>query len=415
MPTEPEPSPDGAFLATVAALRERFEAAMDDDFNTPQAIGALNLLATALAEERERVRAGIRSGQDFVTGRGRPDRSGPGAGAVDEGTPVGTGAGVRARAATPTSTTWWRSGSGPGSGGTGRGRMPCGRSWTRWAWPWKTLRRARSGSGRRADRALILAGRHPVLEALRSRARPIEEVLVEAEARDRHADILALARQAGVRLSRVPRAALTSLAGTTHHQGVVARVAPREYAELEDLLAVPATRGEPALFLALDQVQDPGNVGNLLRTAEALGVHGVLVPRHQAAGLTPHVVRAAAGALEYLPVARVGNLGQALERLKQAGCWIVGAVAEGGRAPSTAQAPWAADLRGALVLVLGSEGRGLRPLVARTCDLLVRIPLAGRVGSLNVAAAGAALLYEVRRQRQEGLGPGPGRRRQEWG
>jgi 23S rRNA (guanosine2251-2'-O)-methyltransferase len=191
------------------------------------------------------------------------------------------------------------------------------------------------------------------------------------------------------------------LAGTSHHQGVVARVAPREYAELEDLLAIPATRGEPGLFLALDQVQDPGNVGNLLRTAEALGVHGALVPRHQAAGLTPQVLRSAAGALEYLPVARVGNLGQALERLKHEGCWIVGAVAEPGEGPPP-QAPWAADLRGPLVLVLGSEGRGLRPLVARTCDLLVRIPLAGRVGSLNVAAAGAALLYEIRRQRGVG-------------
>ena len=263
-----------------------------------------------------------------------------------------------------------------------------------------------------ADRSLILAGRHPVLEALRSRARPIEEVLVEAEARDRHADILALARQWGVRCGRAPRAALTALAGSGHHQGVVARVAPREYAELEDLLAVPATRGEPALFLALDQVQDPGNVGNLFRTAEALGVHGALVPRHQAAGLTPHVVRAAAGALEYLPVARVGNLGQALERLKREGCWIVGAVAEGGGAQPP-QAPWTADLRGALVLVLGSEGRGLRPLVARICDVLVRIPLAGRVRSLNVAAAGAALLYEVRRQRREGVRRSPGERRQE--
>ena len=253
---------------------------------------------------------------------------------------------------------------------------------------------------RSADRALILAGRHLVLEALRSRARPIEEVLVEAEGRDRHADILALARQGGVRFSRAPRAALTALAGSSHHQGVVARVAPREYAELEDLLAVPGTRGEPALFLALDQVQDPGNVGNLLRTAEALGVHGVLVPRHQAAGLTPHVVRAAAGALEYLPVARVGNLGQALERLKQERCWIVGGVAE----EADALAPWAADLRSPLVLVLGSEGRGLRPLVARICDIRVRIPLAGRVGSLNVAAAGAALLYEVQRQRREAKG-----------
>jgi 23S rRNA (guanosine2251-2'-O)-methyltransferase len=258
----------------------------------------------------------------------------------------------------------------------------------------------------RVDRALILSGRHPVLEALRSRTRPIEEVLVEAEARDRHADILALARQGGIRCSRVPRAALTALAGSGHHQGVLARVAPREYAELEDLLAVPGARGEPALFVALDQVQDPGNVGNLLRTAEALGAHGALVPRHQAAGLTPHVVRAAAGALEYLPVARVGNLGQALERLKKEGCWIIGAVAEGRdakapRTPRGPQAPWLVDLRGPLVLVLGSEGRGLRPLVARSCDVLVSIPLAGRVASLNVAAAGAALLYEVRRQRQE--------------
>jgi 23S rRNA (guanosine2251-2'-O)-methyltransferase len=258
---------------------------------------------------------------------------------------------------------------------------------------------------RGADRALILSGRHPVLEALRSRARPIEEVLVEAEARGRHADILALARQAGIRCSRAPRATLTALAGSGHHQGVVARVAPREYAALEDLLAIPGTRGEPALFLALDQVQDPGNVGNLVRTAEALGVHGVLVPRHQAAGLTPHVVRAAAGALEYLPVARVGNLSHTLDRLKEEGCWVVGAVAESedpeaSRLAPAPQAPWAADLRGPLVLVLGSEGRGLRPLVARTCDVLVSIPLAGRVGSLNVAAAGAALLYEIRRQRQ---------------
>jgi 23S rRNA (guanosine2251-2'-O)-methyltransferase len=253
------------------------------------------------------------------------------------------------------------------------------------------------------DRTLILAGRHPVLEALRSRARPIEEVVVEVEAKGRHADILALARQGGVRCSRAPRAALTALAGSGHHQGVVARVAPREYADLDELLAAAGARTEPPLFLALDQVQDPGNVGNLLRTAEALGVHGVLVPRHESAGLTPHVVRAASGALEYLPVARVGNLVQALERLKHEGCWIVGAVAEGsdgsGKPTAVPHAPWAADLRGPLALVLGSEGRGLRPLVTRTCDVLVRIPLAGRVGSLNVAAAGAALLYEVRRQR----------------
>ena len=252
------------------------------------------------------------------------------------------------------------------------------------------------------DRPLILYGRHPVLEALRSGTRPIEEVLVDAEDPGRHAPILALARQAGVRCARAPRSALTTLAGTTHHQGVVARVAARAYAPLEALLAVPRKRGEPTLLLALDQVQDPGNVGNLLRTAEALGVHGVLVLRHQAAGLTAQAVRAAAGALEHLPVARVGNLVQALDILKGEGCWVVGAVAE----EATAVPPWRLDLRGPLALVVGSEGRGLRPLVARACDALTRIPLAGRVGSLNVAAAGAALLYEVRRQRALAGGSG---------
>lgn len=245
-----------------------------------------------------------------------------------------------------------------------------------------------------ARETLILYGRRPVLEALRSGARQIEELLVQHEARGRAGEIVALARQAGIRCSHVSRTALTAVAGTPHHQGVVARVAARAYASLEELLAVPAARGEATLFLALDQVQDPGNVGNLLRTAEALGVHGAILPRHEAAGLTAHAAKAAAGALEYLPVARVGNLAQTLTILKEAGCWVVG-----GSATADAPPPWQLDLRGPLALVLGSEGRGLRPLVARSCDALTRIPLAGRVASLNVAAAGAALLYEVRRQR----------------
>ena len=248
------------------------------------------------------------------------------------------------------------------------------------------------------ERALVLCGRHPVLEALRSGTRPIDEILVDGEGPEtRHRDILALARQAGVRCGRAPRAALTALAGTSHHQGVVARVAARAYESLDRLLAVPAARGEPAFFLALDQVQDPGNVGNLLRTAEAPGVHGVVLLRHQAAGLTAHAVRSAAGALEHLAIARVGNLAQTLEVLKQAGAWVVGAMTGG---PGTV-APWTLDLRGPVTLVLGSESRGLRPLVARSCDVLSAIPQAGRVGSLNVASAGAALLYEVRRQRSQ--------------
>lgn len=257
----------------------------------------------------------------------------------------------------------------------------------------------------RDDRRLILYGRHPVLEALRSGARQVEEVLVEREGA-RGADLVGLARQAGVRCARVPRETLTSLAGTPHHQGVVARVAARPYAEVGEVLAVPRTRGEAALFLLLDRVQDPGNLGNLLRTAEALGTHGVLLLRHQAVGLTGHAVRAASGALEYLPVARVGNLVQTIELLQAEGCWVVGASA----GPRELPPPWQVDLRGPCVLVLGSEGRGLRPLVARRCDALTRIPLAGRLGSLNVAAAGAALLYEVARQRAAGLGGPAGRR-----
>jgi 23S rRNA (guanosine2251-2'-O)-methyltransferase len=187
----------------------------------------------------------------------------------------------------------------------------------------------------------------------------------------------------------------------------VARVSARPYASLGELLAASKTREEPALFLALDQVQDPGNLGNLLRTAEALGVHGAMLLRHQAVGLTEAAAKAAAGALEYLPVARVGNLAQTLEILKKEGCWVVGASATGGGGLP----PWRLDLRGPVTLVLGSEGRGLRPLTVRTCDALTRIPLAGRVASLNVAAAGAALLYEVRRQREERATTSPGQKR----
>jgi 23S rRNA (guanosine2251-2'-O)-methyltransferase len=258
-------------------------------------------------------------------------------------------------------------------------------------------------------RRLILYGRHPVLEALRSGGRQVEEVLVDRDARGRSGPLVALARQAGIRCSEAPRMALTALAGTPNHQGVVARVAARPYATLDEVLAVPRSRGEAALFLVLDQVQDPGNVGNLLRTAEALGAHGAVLPRHQAAGLTGHVAKASAGALEYLPVTRVGNLVQALGILKGEGCWVVGtAPGEAGDAGRrAARPPWALDLRGPVALVLGSEGRGLRPLVARSCDALAWIPLAGRLDSLNVGAAGAALLYEARRQR---VGPPPAKK-----
>lgn len=240
----------------------------------------------------------------------------------------------------------------------------------------------------------IRYGRHPVLALLRGDARRIEEIAVLRDGRGPALqEIVGLAASRGVKVSYRSRDQLTAAAHTPHHQGVVARVAEAGYATLEELLSIPARRGEPAFFLALDQVQDPGNLGALLRTAEAIGVHGVVVPKHRSAGLTGGTAKAASGAVEFVPVVRGTNLVAMLEDLKKQGVWIVGSIPEGG-VPI-----WEADLRGPICLVLGGEGPGLRPLVARTCDLLLTIPMRGRVGSLNVAAAGAVVCYEVLRQR----------------
>jgi len=238
-----------------------------------------------------------------------------------------------------------------------------------------------------------LYGRHPVFELLRKGGRRADEVAVLAGGRGPLQEIVALARRAGVKVSFRTRDQLTAMAGSPDHQGVVARVARAEYVDLDALLSVPAARGEPALLLALDQVQDPRNLGALLRTAEALGVHGVVIPKHHAVGLTDATARVAMGALEFVRVAREANLVGAMEALKKKGIWIYGAVPSGGGSP------WATDLTGAVCLVLGGEGEGLRPLLVRTCDGLLTVPMTGHLGSLNVAAAGAVLCYEAIRQR----------------
>jgi 23S rRNA (guanosine2251-2'-O)-methyltransferase len=238
-------------------------------------------------------------------------------------------------------------------------------------------------------------GRHPVLELLRSSGRRADEVAVLAGGRGPLAEVVALARRAGVKVSFRTRDQLTAMAGSEDHQGVVARVTAAEYVDVEDLLEVPRERGEPAFLMALDQVQDPRNLGALLRTADAFGAHGILIPKHHAVGLTEAAARTAMGAMEHVRVARVTNMVTALEKLKESGVWIYGTTLVDG------VAPWAADLRGPVCLVLGSEGEGLRPLVARAADVLLTIPMVGRVGSLSVSAAGAVLAYEVARQRHE--------------
>jgi len=247
------------------------------------------------------------------------------------------------------------------------------------------------------DESQPLFGRNPVLELLRSGSRRVEEIAILSEGRGPALhDLLNVARRQGVKISFRTRDQLTAIAGDPHHQGVVARVAGASYSSLADLLTIPAGRGEAPFFLALDQVQDPRNLGAVLRSAEVTGVHGLIVTKHHAAGLTGAAAKSAMGAAELVPVAREPNLVHTLEELKKQGVWTVGAVPIGGKIP------WEMDLTGPLCLVLGGEGEGLRPLVARSCDFLTSLPMRGRLGSLNVSAAAAVLCYEVLRQRARG-------------
>lgn len=234
-----------------------------------------------------------------------------------------------------------------------------------------------------------------MLELLRGRGQAVQELAIISEGRGASLQqLLALARHRGVKVSYRTRDQLTAMAGTPYHQGVVARIAEAPYLELEHLVALPAARGEAAFLLALDKVKDPRNLGAVLRTAEAVGAHGVVVPKHHAVGLTGATAKAAAGATSFVPVAREANLVLSLKRLKDQGVWIIGTAPEGGLLP------WEVDLTVPLCLVLGGEGSGMGPLVVRNCDILVSIPMRGRVGSLNVSAAAAVLCYEVVRQRR---------------
>jgi 23S rRNA (guanosine2251-2'-O)-methyltransferase len=230
----------------------------------------------------------------------------------------------------------------------------------------------------------LVYGRRAVREVLRGRR---EVLALHATERAVKAETW-LREEPGRRLHIEPERALTALAGTNDHQGVVARVEPYRYADAAGL-----ARSPQALLVCLDQVTDPRNLGAVARSAEGAGATGLVLPAHRSARVTPAVCRASAGAVEHLPVAVVPNLARFLADVKGPELWIYGADADG-----TASL-WQTDLAGGVALVLGAEGRGLRPLVRRTCDGTVAIPLAGCVESLNVSVAAAVLLYEARRQR----------------
>ncbi|MBI3978737.1 MAG: 23S rRNA (guanosine(2251)-2'-O)-methyltransferase RlmB [Chloroflexi bacterium] len=237
-------------------------------------------------------------------------------------------------------------------------------------------------------------GRNPVLEALRS-GWPIRRILIAYSAEGGPpAEIVRLAAARSVPVEATDRARLDRLA--THHQGIVAEVPPFRYAGMHELTAAAASSGQPALLLALDQIQDPQNFGSLLRTADAVGCHGVIMPAHRQVAVTPAVVKSSAGAVLYLRVARVVNLARTIEDLKASGIWSVGLTADA--STDYDQIDWSMPA----VLVVGSEGRGLGRLVRERCDLLVRLPMLGHVDSLNASVAGSIVLYHAWRWRQRG-------------
>jgi 23S rRNA (guanosine2251-2'-O)-methyltransferase len=239
----------------------------------------------------------------------------------------------------------------------------------------------------------IIAGRKPVMEALKA-GTPIERVLLLAGVQGQGiAEIHRLAGRANIPVAQIPRQEFRGLAPDHVTQGVIAVVPARSFQTLDDLLEIPRRKHEQGFLLVLDEIEDPQNLGALVRTAECAGVHGVIIPKHHAATVTSAVVKASAGATEHMPIAEVTNIAQTLKHLKDEGYWVVGLDGSGDRQHT------AIDLALPVALVVGNEGRGIRRLVKERCDFLVRIPLRGKIESLNASAAGAVAMYEVVRQR----------------
>lgn len=242
----------------------------------------------------------------------------------------------------------------------------------------------------------FLYGRNAIRETLRAGRRQVYKLWIAEGVKESGpvVEILALARRQHVPWQHTERRQLDKLGGGGHHQGVMAEVSGYPYVAPDDILRRAQELGEPALLLLLDCLQDPQNLGALLRTAEVVGVQGVIMPSRRAVSVTPAVVNASAGAVEHLLVARVTNLVRSMEHLKAQDIWIAGLE---GRAE--AQSLYEADLDMPLALVVGSEGQGLRRLVRQRCDFLLRLPMRGRIGSLNASVAGSVALYEVWRRR----------------
>ena len=239
----------------------------------------------------------------------------------------------------------------------------------------------------------MLEGRNAVTEAL-SAGRTIDKLFVADGDTDRAlARICAMAKQAGAVVVPTDRRKLDYMSATGAHQGVIAMVAAHDYASIDDILKKAQDAGEPPLIVICDELSDPHNLGAIIRTAECAGAHGIIIPKRRSVGLTAVVGKASAGALEYMPVARVSNITAAIDTLKKAGVWVYGTAAEGDTTL------YRADLKSAAAIVIGNEGEGMSRLVSERCDFKVSIPMKGSISSLNASAAAAIMLYEAVRQR----------------
>ncbi|MGO5174994.1 23S rRNA (guanosine(2251)-2'-O)-methyltransferase RlmB [Ruminococcus sp. LCP21S3_E8] len=234
----------------------------------------------------------------------------------------------------------------------------------------------------------IIAGRNPVMEAIRS-GRSIESILVaKGERSGSVVAIIAKAKQKNIPVKDVDSKKLDFLAKGVNHQGIVAQCAVKEYSALEDIFALAEEREESPFIIVLDKIEDPHNLGAIIRTAECAGAHGVIIPERRSAGLSYTVEKTSAGALEYMPVVRVKNISAVLQKLKDKGIWVYGADMDGEHYKKV-------NFDGAVALVIGNEGKGISPLVAKDCDVIVSLPMKGKINSLNASVAAGILMYEI--------------------
>ena len=237
-----------------------------------------------------------------------------------------------------------------------------------------------------------IIGKNPVMEALRSE-RDINKILIaESSQRGQMQQLIQLAKEANVIVQFVPKKKIDQLSDE-NHQGVLAYIAAYQYAEIDDLFAAAEKKNEPPFFLLLDEIEDPHNLGSIMRTADAVGAHGIIIPKRRAVGLTATVAKASTGAIEHIPVVRVTNMARTIDELKERGIWIAGTDASG------KQDYRQMDGTMPLGLVIGSEGKGMGRLIRDKCDFLINLPMAGKVTSLNASVAAAILMYEVYRRR----------------